>query len=123
MDCQPAGEWNTSAVALTFPAPLDQALLFREVRIVGPDQKPVAGDIEIDRHETRLSFTPSSVWQARSYHVEIGARLEDVSGNTIGMPFDVDAHNNTARQSAQRQMSLPLIIYADKRTDLPTGIE
>ena len=110
-------------LALTFPAPLDQALLSREVRIVGPDEKPVAGDIEIDRHETQWAFTPSSVWQAGSYHVEIGTRLEDVSGNTIWVPFDVDARNDTARQSAQRQVSLPLIVYADKRTDLPTGIE
>ena len=100
---------------LTFPASLDQALLARDIRIVGADQKPVAGDIEIDRHETRWAFTPSSAWQAKPYHVEIGPSLEDVSGNTIWAPFDVDAHTDSAWQSAQRQVSLPFVICPGRK--------
>jgi hypothetical protein len=113
----PAGG-TRQALALTFPAPLDQALLSRDIRIVGAGQKPVAGDIEIDQHETRWAFTPSAPWQAGLYHVEVGASLEDVSGNTIWAPFDVDERNSAASQSAQRQVRLPLTICPDKKTDL-----
>jgi hypothetical protein len=105
-------------LALTFPASIDQALLSRDIRIVGASQKPVAGDIEIDQHETRWAFTPSAPWQAGLYHLEVGASLEDVSGNTIWAPFDIDARNDAAWQSAQSQVSLPLVICPDKKADL-----
>jgi hypothetical protein len=106
---------------LTFPAPLDQALLSREVRLVGADQKPVAGDIAIDRHETRWAFTPASPWQPGSYHVEIGPSLEDVSGNTIWAPFDVDERNDPAWRHAPRRASLPVIICPDQIAQLQQG--
>jgi hypothetical protein len=98
------------ALVLRFPAPLDQALLARMIRVVDADQQPVAGRIELDRQETRWAFTPSSVWAAGAHELRVDAGLEDVSGNTPWAPFDVDARDDVAQESATTRLALPFVV-------------
>jgi hypothetical protein len=47
--------------------------------------------------ETRWLFTPRQPWAAGAYRLVTDTRLEDLAGNTIGRPFEVDeTHPNTA---------------------------
>ncbi|MDA1312984.1 MAG: hypothetical protein O2968_06590 [Acidobacteria bacterium] len=84
-----------------FPESLDHALLGRLVRIVrAARRKPLQGEITIDRHETRWRFTPDAPWPAGRYYVEVGTILEDLAGNTLERPFEVDVFERVEERVA-----------------------
>ena len=105
------------ALVLSFPNPLDQALLARMIRVVDADQQSVAGRVEIDRQETRWVFTPLSAWVAGPYQLRLDAGLEDVSGNTPWAPFDADARSDVAQDGAENPLALPFVLCPDKERD------
>jgi hypothetical protein len=105
------------ALVLRFPAPLDQALLARVVRVIDADQQPVAGRIEIDRQETRWAFTPSFAWVTGPYQLRVDASLEDVSGNTPWASFDADVRGDVAGDGAENPLVLPFVLSPDSEPD------
>ena len=50
----------------------------------------VEGTIAVDREETRWSFTPSAAWRDGAYEISVPGILEDLAGNKVYTPFDVD---------------------------------
>ncbi len=68
-----------------FLEPLDRAVLVRTLAV-----ENVEGEIEISRDETRWSLTPNEPWHAGTYHLVALTILEDLAGNQIGKPFEVD---------------------------------
>jgi hypothetical protein len=75
-------------LVLTFPRPLDWALLSWSIGIVSTDGQSIAGQVAIDQCERRWSFTPASPWSSGDYHVRIASSLEDVCGNSLIAAFD-----------------------------------
>jgi hypothetical protein len=94
------------ALELRFPEPLDRAMLARVIRVVGADGQPIAGRIAIDQHETRWAFTPSASWSAGEHQILVNTALEDVSGNNIIAPFDIDTRHAEVTEKADR-IALP----------------
>jgi hypothetical protein len=74
---------------VTFPGPLDHALLHR-LLWVEDDGRRVPGSIAVTKAETRWTFTPAQPWAAGDYRLVADTRLEDLAGNGIGRPFEVD---------------------------------
>lgn len=79
-------------LAVDFPAALDYGLLHRALQVAA-DGRPLAGEIRVEREETRWLFTPSAPWRPGEHQLVAAATLEDVAGNRIGRPFEVDASN------------------------------
>ncbi|HUE74276.1 MAG TPA: hypothetical protein VMP01_25570 [Pirellulaceae bacterium] len=77
-------------LVVRFPAPLDHALLERTIDVVSAGGKPMAGDVTIADEEKTWRFTPATPWQAGKYELAIDKTLEDLVGNRIGVPFEVD---------------------------------
>ena len=77
-------------LAVRFPVPLDYGLLQRALGVATGD-RPLAGEIRVERGETRWTFTPRAPWRPGEYRLVAAATLEDVAGNRIGRPFEVDA--------------------------------
>lgn len=73
---------------LMFPRPLDWAMLAHAITIESTSEQSVDGRIEIDPHETRWRFTPTSTWVAGNYRIRIASTLEDVCGNSVTAAFD-----------------------------------
>ena len=86
-------------LAVVFPAPLDYGLLQRALRVANGGGRPLEGEIRLEREETRWVFTPRTPWQPGQHQLVAAATLEDVAGNRIGRPFEVDG---SAGPSAQR---------------------
>ncbi len=86
-------------LAVVFPAPLDYGLLQRALRVATAAGRPLAGEIRIEREETRWLFTPRTPWQPGEHQLVAAATLEDVAGNRIGRAFEVD---ESAGPSARR---------------------
>ncbi len=85
----PAGG-TRDPLAVDFPAALDYGLLHRALRVAA-DGRPLAGEIRVEREETRWLFTPYAPWRPGEHQLVAAATLEDVAGNRIGRPFEVDA--------------------------------
>jgi hypothetical protein len=75
-------------LVLTFPRPLDRALLSQTITVVSGDEQVIEGRIAIDQCETRWTFTPTFPWASGHYHIRVSSNLEDVCGNSMVAAFD-----------------------------------
>jgi hypothetical protein len=84
---------------------LDYILLKNAVRIKDKSGKTIQGVFDTKREETRLVFTPSEVWKAGDYIMEIENRLEDLAGNNLNRLFDKDItkKDNVGSQEVYRR--------------------
>jgi hypothetical protein len=73
-----------------FGEPLDRALASRLIEIASLARKPLAGALALDRNETRLLFVPDGLWQSGQYLLAVDSVLEDLAGNSVGRPFEVN---------------------------------
>ena len=76
---------SSEPLFIEFDRRLDWALLQHTLQVKG-----VAGTATVDREETRWRFTPSQPWKSGRQELIIEMSLEDLAGNRIGRPFDVD---------------------------------
>ena len=83
---------SRAPVTLSFPEPLDHALLLRCLGVQDSTGTPVAGTVSIDQSEQRWRFEPSADWQPGKYKIDVDTALEDLAGNRIGRLFDEDMH-------------------------------
>jgi hypothetical protein len=60
----------------------------------------VDGTIAVSRNETEWRFTPAAPWIAGAYHLTVDKRLEDLAGNSIGQPFDIDVFDTVTEHLA-----------------------
>lgn len=71
--------------------PVDRALLASTLSVVDSAGKPVPGETTVGGGERVVTFVPSSPWKRGAYRLSIDPRLEDVCGNRVGEPFEIDA--------------------------------
>jgi hypothetical protein len=91
-------EWKIEAPAadavgpltVCFRRPLDHALLERLLWVTGANGKRVPGTVAVIDEETRWQFTPRQPWRAGRYDLVVDTSLEDLAGNSVGRPFEVD---------------------------------
>ena len=69
--------------------------------------RSVSGTVMISGEETRWQFTPQRPWQAGRYHLVADTRLEDLAGNSIGRPFEVDVFRPVQREIKTETIQLP----------------
>lgn len=105
----PPAAGTRDALMVAFPAPLDHGLLLRALGVRHND-RAVAGDITIDREETRWSMTPAEAWQAGTYELVALSILEDRAGNRIGRAFEVQAFERTNRPAEPESASIPFAV-------------
>ncbi|MEX2120694.1 MAG: hypothetical protein WD847_13965 [Pirellulales bacterium] len=98
---------SREAVRIRLPEPLDHALLMRVVRVADAEGDLVAGRVAVSDHETLWQFTPRRPWRDESYSVLIDTRLEDLAGNSIGRPFEVDLVEPVSRAVETSTVKLP----------------
>jgi hypothetical protein len=91
---------TSEALEIDFEEPLDVALVSRMLRVVGPDEEPVPGEIRVEPDGTGWTFRPSSVWLDDRYDLEVAPGLEDLSGNRVDGRFEREPTEATASPSA-----------------------
>ena len=73
-------------LSLAFDRIMDSGAALRLITLQSPDGQPLQGQISSDGGG--WSLVPDRPWQAGSYSLVVDPELEDISGNTIGAPFD-----------------------------------
>lgn len=73
-------------LAVAFDRIMDSGAVRRLLRVQDNAGNALHGQVTTDGGG--WSFVPEQAWQAGVYHLIVDPELEDVSGNTIGAPFD-----------------------------------
>lgn len=102
------GAWSMMApraggdapLILRLPKPHDRALLGSMLSVVDADGKRVEGTVTVGGGERVVTFAPAKPWARGEYRLVIDARLEDVCGNRVGEPFEVDLFDPPEKRPA-----------------------
>jgi hypothetical protein len=103
---QPPAAGGRDSLLVSFPKPLDHALLMRALGVRREDAA-VEGDVIIDQAETRWAFTPKQPWRAGTYQLLALDTLEDVAGNQIGRAFEVDNFDTVDKSPNPKSILIP----------------
>jgi hypothetical protein len=93
-------------LAVVFPEPMDHALSQRLIRVAGDQGGMVEGKVSLEEQERRWTFTPDNVWRRGRYQLIIHTTLEDLAGNNIGKPFEVDLFEGVERRLSTTTVKL-----------------
>ena len=87
-------QWKIEAskeeVTVTFGEPLDHAIIQRTIGVVDARGNRIRGRSELRDEERVWVFRPAKPWENGPFQVVIPTLIEDLAGNNIGKPFDVD---------------------------------
>jgi len=108
---QPPKPESPAPLAITFSEPMDRALAERVIRVITDTGAPVEGKAGLEDQERRWNFVPSAPWKRGSYQILIEATIEDLAGNNIGKPFEVDLFENVQRRMTNSTVRLPFEIH------------
>ncbi len=101
---------TTSRLVVSFPEPLDQGLLLRGLAVEDAGGTRLDGEAGITNWETRWSFTPARPWTAGAYSLVALSILEDLAGNRIGLPFEIDVDEQIDEPADQVTYRIPFEI-------------
>ncbi len=99
-------------VVADFGEPLDYGLLGRVLAVEDATGVSVAGDVAITNQETHWVFTPAVTWAPGRYALVALGILEDLAGNRIGAPFEIDVFERIDAPDEQESYRIPFEIAA-----------
>jgi hypothetical protein len=111
----PPNAGTCDPLVVRFPESLDRALLERLVRVETAESKVMTGQISVGAAETSWRFTPESPWRQGAYRLLVGTELEDLAGNSIAQPFEVDVAGPISTRVASKTVALPFEVGAPAR--------
>ena len=97
-------------LVVSMPEPLDSALMRRAIGVEDEAGRRVDGDVEVGSWETRWMLTPSQPWAAGVYTLVALSIVEDLAGNKIGRPFEVDVFEQVDETPAGERFTMPFEI-------------
>jgi len=102
-------------LVVTIPKSLDHALLERLVWVADGKGQKAAGKVTVNEHETVWQFTPEKAWEAGMYQLVADTRLEDLAGNSIAKPFEVDVFHPVQREVKTETVTVPFEVQPKGR--------
>ena len=101
---------STQRLVISIPEPLDHALMRRAIGVEDEAGRRVDGEVEIGNWETRWTLTPSQPWVAGAHSLVVLSILEDLAGNKIGTPFEIDVFEQVDETTTDEQFRIPFEI-------------
>ena len=111
-------QWNksipeagtTSPLMIRFGEPMDFALAQRLMEVRRKDGNLIPGTIALVNQETEWMFIPDEAWIPGQYNIRASTIIEDLAGNNIGKPFEVDVFDRVQRWITEEYVDLPFEI-------------
>jgi hypothetical protein len=66
--------------------------------------------VVVSENATQWRLEPEKEWTAGTYSLEINPELEDLAGNSIARPFEVDIEGQVQRKQVVERVRLPIKI-------------
>ncbi|WP_339907039.1 hypothetical protein [Symmachiella dynata] len=102
---EPPPAHTTQPLVIRFDESLDRALLER-IFVVAADNVEVVGKIEVTDAETIWRLFPDQPWPVGKFAVIVETTLEDLAGNSLGRPFEVDLSKNQPVSDSEKTRAL-----------------
>jgi hypothetical protein len=96
-------------LVVSFGRPMNYTLLQRMLKVAAPGGD-VSGTIDVARQESEWRFTPRQAWTAGAYQLVADTSLEDLAGNKIGHPFDIDVFDKVTERITTSSTTIPFQI-------------
>jgi len=111
------GNWRIATPAagsrdplvVSFGRPMNYSLLQRMLK-VSSARGDVDGTVVVAREESEWRFTPRAPWAPGSHKLVVDTSIEDLAGNKIGQPFDIDVFDRVTERIATATTSVPFEI-------------
>lgn len=94
-------------LAVDLSEPMDAALALRMIHVVDVAGRVVPGQPFLTERERIWRFLPQQAWKAGSYALIVETAIEDLAGNNIGKPFEVDLSGGPPPQLNRTTARLP----------------
>lgn len=101
---------GTAPLQVAFPEPLDHGLLQRLLWVVDSAGNRVPGKVNVTDDETRWQFMPEKPWSPGRHRLIIDTALEDLAGNSVAKPFEIDVFKTVQREIKAEMVELPFDI-------------
>jgi len=104
---------TSEPLVVNFERPMNYPLLQRMLQVAGsrgPAGGTVAGTISVDKNETEWRFAPAAAWPAGVYRLVVDQALEDLAGNSLGQPFDIDVFDRVTEHIATTTTAVPFSV-------------
>ncbi len=85
-------------LTVDFGESMERALLDRLLWVEDSGGDALRGKIVVSEHESRWEFAPDVAWGESTYRLVADEWLEDLAGNRIGRPFEVDIFNKVTER-------------------------
>jgi hypothetical protein len=100
---------TSEPLVIVFRKPMDYVLLQRMIAVVD-GQSEIAGKVAVERDETEWRFTPDEPWRPGLYRITADNTLEDICGNHLDRPFDVDVFETVTKHITSSTTSIPFTV-------------
>ena len=94
-------------LAIDLAEPMDSALALRMIHVVDASGRAVPGQPYLTDRERIWKFLPQNSWRAGHYSLVVETTIEDLAGNNIGKPFEVDLVEGTPKRLDRQTVKLP----------------
>jgi len=103
----PAG--TSQPLIVDFDRPMNYPLLQRMLQVAGARGR-IEGAIVVDQQESSWRFTPKTPWTAGAHRLIVDTGLEDLAGNKIGQPFDIDVFDRVTEHITTTTVDVPFTV-------------
>jgi hypothetical protein len=97
-------------MTVMFDESLDHGMLERVLTVESTTGSVIAGKSTIEADELGWKFYPTEPWAEGDYRLRIETILEDVAGNSLARPFEVDVFRQVQRKVAREFVTLPFSV-------------
>jgi hypothetical protein len=101
---------SDSPLIVRLAKPLDRALLGSMVWVADVMGNRVAGTVTVGGGERVVTFAPARPWVRGEYRLMVDTRLEDVCGNRVGEPFEVDVFKPVQQRIETKTAERPFTV-------------
>jgi hypothetical protein len=100
---------TSDPLIVDFDRPMNYPLLQRMLQ-VSASRGRIEGTVSVDRQESQWRFTPKSPWTAGAHRLIVDTALEDLAGNKIGQPFDIDVFDRVTEHITTTTVDVPFTV-------------
>ncbi len=97
-------------VRIQFPKALDHALAEHLIWVETAKGIRVSGSAGLADKEHRWLFTPEQPWKSGDYRIAVDSTLEDLAGNSVDRPFEIDVLRPVERKVETKIHYLPFAV-------------
>ena len=97
-------------LTVAFGRPMDHPLLVRCLTVHDSAGKAVNGVVEPADQDRGWTFRPTTPWTAGTYTLRVDPVFEDVCGNRVGRPFEVDLLKPAPKEVKAERVDLPFAV-------------